>query len=65
MAKQVVEVEEEIEVEKKESGPLDEQWQNSDAVLIFGEKQLHVHSTILSLQYLVFTPKHDANSVGT
>ena len=44
----------EIEIEKVEKGPFHEAWQNSDAVLIVEEKQLHVHSTILSLASPVF-----------
>ena len=35
-------------------GPFDEVWQGSDAVLIVEEKQLHVHSKILSLASPVF-----------
>ena len=35
-------------------GPFDEAWQKSDAVLIVEEKQLHVHSIILSLASPVF-----------
>ena len=35
-------------------GPFDEEWQKSDAVLIVEEKQLHVHSIILSLASPVF-----------
>ena len=42
-----------IEV-KNEKGPFDEAWQQSDAVLIVEEKQLHVHSIILSLASPVF-----------
>ena len=62
MAEQVVEVnkeeneevKQEIDVNKEEKGPFDDVWQNSDAVLIVEEKQLHVHSTILSLASPVF-----------
>ena len=46
--------EQEIEIEKEEKGPFDDAWQNSDAMLIVEEKQLHVHSTILSLASPVF-----------
>ena len=35
-------------------GPFDEEWHQSDAVLIVEEKQLHVHSIILSLASPVF-----------
>ena len=46
--------EQEIEVKEDEKGPFDEPWQQSDAVLIVEEKQLHVHSIILSLASPVF-----------
>ena len=39
---------------KLESGPFEKPWQNSDAVFIVEDKELHVHSTILSLASPVF-----------
>ena len=51
MAEKVAQVKR-IEVDEK--GPFDEEWQQSDAVLIVEEKQLHVHSIILSLASPVF-----------
>ena len=43
-----------FQAKKEEHGLFDEAWQKSDAVLIVEEKQLHVHSTILSLASPVF-----------
>ena len=55
LAEQVDKAYNQIKVErKKANGPFDEAWQNSDAVLVVEEKQLHVHSTILSLASPVF-----------
>uniref|UniRef100_A0A7M5VDI8 BTB domain-containing protein n=1 Tax=Clytia hemisphaerica TaxID=252671 RepID=A0A7M5VDI8_9CNID len=37
------------EASAKKGGPFSKAWQNSDAVLVVEEKELHVHSMILSL----------------
>eukprot|EP00111_Clytia_hemisphaerica_P013135 TCONS_00038547-protein len=37
------------EASAKQGGPFLEAWQSSDAVLVVEEKELHVHSMILSL----------------
>ena len=44
-----------VALEKEEEiGPFETPWKNSDAVFIVEDKELHVHSTILSLASPVF-----------
>ena len=45
----------------EQKGTFDECWQNSDVVLVAEEKELHVHSTILSLASPVFDKMLNGN----
>ncbi|XP_066920256.1 kelch-like protein 30 [Clytia hemisphaerica] len=59
--KMSVETEPIKETVEKEEGPFSKAWQNSDAVLVVEEKELHVHSMILSLASPYFERMFNGN----
>ena len=46
---------------EKQKGPFSKPWQNSDAVLVVEEKELHVHSNILSIASPYFDKMFNGN----
>ena len=50
-------------IAKQDISPFSKTWQNSDAVLIVEERELHVHSMILSLSSQYFDKMFNGNFV--
>jgi len=44
------------------SSPFDTPWKNSDAILVVEEREIHVHTTILSLASAVFNRMFNSSS---